>query len=73
MTRLETAGKTAMLVAVDGDGVLGYASSSPHRQRQAYETSIETTAYVAHTAHGRGVGSAMYTASTISRHSSNSS
>jgi phosphinothricin acetyltransferase len=42
--------------------VRGFATSSPHRLRRAYETSIETTAYVAPDATGLGVGTAMYTA-----------
>ncbi len=55
-------GRYRLLVATDGDRVIGFASSSPHRLRRAYETSIETTAYVAHDATGLGVGTAMYTA-----------
>src|SRR5206468_12363985 len=46
----------------DGDRVIGYASSSPVRPRRAYETSIETTCYVAHDALGRGIGSELYAA-----------
>ncbi|MFY9588921.1 MAG: N-acetyltransferase family protein [Actinomycetota bacterium] len=55
-------GRYRLLVATDGDRVLGYASSSPHRLRKAYETSIETTAYVAPDATGLGVGTEMYSA-----------
>ena len=61
-THYEPTGRYRLQVAVDGDTVLGFASSSPHRLRKAYETSIETTAYVAPDATGLGVGSALYTA-----------
>lgn len=40
--------------------VVGYASSSPHRPRAAYETTVETSAYVSPDALGTGVGAAMY-------------
>jgi phosphinothricin acetyltransferase len=56
------AGRYRLFVATDGDLVRGFASSSPHRLRRAYETSIETTAYVAPDATGLGVGTALYTA-----------
>ena len=55
-------GRYRLLVATDGNAVIGFASSSPHRLRRAYETSIETTAYVAPDATGLGVGTAMYLA-----------
>ncbi|TMK17768.1 MAG: N-acetyltransferase family protein [Actinobacteria bacterium] len=53
-------GRHRLLVATDGDRVLGFASSSPVRARRAYETSIETTIYVAHDALGRGIGTTLY-------------
>src|SRR4051794_3478565 len=49
-----------LLVAVDGDEVLGYAKSGTHRSRPAYDTTCETSVYVARTAQGRGVGGALY-------------
>ena len=55
-----TSGRYRLFVASEGPLVLGYASSSPHRPRRAYETSIETTAYVAAGATGRGIGAALY-------------
>jgi len=49
------------LVALDpGDEVLGYAKSSTHKDRPAYDTTCETSAYVAEEARGRGVGGALY-------------
>jgi phosphinothricin acetyltransferase len=55
-------GRYRLLVATDGHRLIGFVSSSPHRLRKAYETSIETTAYVAPDASGLGAGSAMYAA-----------
>jgi L-amino acid N-acyltransferase YncA len=52
-----------LLVAVDGDGtVLGYAKSGEHKSRPAYDTTCETSVYVAVSGRGRGVGGALYDA-----------
>jgi phosphinothricin acetyltransferase len=48
------------LVAVEGGEVLGYAKSGTHRSRPAYDTTCETSVYVAEAAQGRGVGGALY-------------
>jgi len=48
------------LIAEDDAGVLGYAYGSPHRTRQAYITSVETTIYLASHAGGKGVGKRLY-------------
>ena len=56
-------GPHRMLVAVDGDAgdrVLGYAWSHPFRPKQAYETSVETSIYLAPDAVGQGVGTVLY-------------
>jgi phosphinothricin acetyltransferase len=50
-----------LLVAVDGEDVLGYARTSQHKIKPAYATTCETSVYVAETARGRGVGHALYT------------
>ncbi|WP_018548230.1 GNAT family N-acetyltransferase [Streptomyces sp. LaPpAH-108] len=42
--------------------ILGYATSSPHRPKAAYATSVETSVYLAPEATGHGVGSLLYTA-----------
>lgn len=56
-------GRHRLLVATDGDdGVLGYATSSPFRNKAAYDTSVETTVYCAPDAVGRGVGTTLYDA-----------
>jgi phosphinothricin acetyltransferase len=50
-----------MLVALsDDDEVLGYAKSGTHRSRPAYDSTCETSVYVARTAQGNGVGGALY-------------
>ena len=49
------------LVALDSDdGLLGYAKSSTHMDRPAYDTTCQTAAYVAERARGKGVGGALY-------------
>jgi len=58
----DTTGRHRLLVAVEGDRVLGYASSSPYRPKQAYETSVETSIYLLPEATGQRVGSALYEA-----------
>jgi phosphinothricin acetyltransferase len=56
----DTAGRYRVLVAVSEDGVVGYASSSRFRPKPAYETSIETSIYLAPESVGRGAGSRLY-------------
>ncbi len=55
-----TDGRYRLLVAVDSDGILGYATSSRFRAKAAYDTSVETTVYCGPNAVGRGVGIALY-------------
>jgi phosphinothricin acetyltransferase len=59
-THYAPTGRYRLLVAVDGGAVVGFASSSPVRPRRAYETSIETTIYLAAGAVGRGIGTTLY-------------
>jgi phosphinothricin acetyltransferase len=61
-THYDTRGPHRLLVAVDDEAVLGFASSSRFRDRAAYDTSIETSVYLAPTACGRGIGRALYDA-----------
>ena len=52
-------GAHAVVVATDGDEVVGYAALSPWRSKPAYATSVEDSVYV-HPAHqGRGIGRAL--------------
>ena len=44
-----------LVVEVDGE-VVGYASTSPMRNRPAYRWSVETGIYLAPKAQGRGLG-----------------
>ena len=44
----------------DGGEVLGYAKSGRFRERAAYDTTCETSIYVAEEARGGGVGRAIY-------------
>ena len=49
------------LVALDDEGaVLGYAYSKRFRDRAAYDTTCETSIYVAAEAQGQGVGKVLY-------------
>ncbi len=51
------------LVVAEREGqVLGYASSSPLKQRPAYDTSVETTVYLDPDNMGSGIGTALYDA-----------
>lgn len=56
----DVVGRHRLLVAVEDDRVLGYATSSPWHTRRAYETSVETSIYLAPDATGRGIGTALY-------------
>jgi L-amino acid N-acyltransferase YncA len=48
-------------VARSGDGtILGFAKSSPHRSREAYDWSAEVSVYIDSEFHGRGFGTALY-------------
>ncbi|MEU0603261.1 N-acetyltransferase family protein [Streptomyces sp. NPDC006393] len=55
-------GPHRLLVAEESGKLLGYATSSAFRPKQAYATSVETSVYVAPEHVGRGIGSLLYTA-----------
>lgn len=48
-----------VLVAVEGDAVLGYASYGPFRAFDGYRQTVEHSVYVAEDARRRGAGSAL--------------
>lgn len=50
----------AWLVAESGGAAIGYAYASSFRPRAAYQWSVETTAYLAPSCRGQGVGRALY-------------
>lgn len=55
-------GPHKLVVAVEGENVLGYAGTMPFRPKAAYARSVETTIYVHKDATGRGLGVALYEA-----------
>ena len=50
------------IVFEDGDGVAGYAYASAHRERLAYQWSVDVTCYVHERARRRGIASRLYRA-----------
>jgi phosphinothricin acetyltransferase len=61
-THYDGVGRYRLLVAAIEDAVVGYASSGRWRTRPAYNTSVETSIYLAADAVGRGIGSRLYEA-----------
>jgi phosphinothricin acetyltransferase len=57
----EETGPYRLLVAVHGEDVLGYASSSKFRPKPAYRTSVETSIYVHSNYQRQKLGSILYT------------
>jgi phosphinothricin acetyltransferase len=62
LAQFATTGRQRLLVAERDGALLGYAGTHSFRPKQAYETTAETTIYLAPHAHGTGVGSALYAA-----------
>ncbi|CAN5691471.1 GNAT family N-acetyltransferase [soil metagenome] len=52
--------RTPWLVYERDGRVLGYAYAGTHRERAAYQWSVEVSAYVHHDAHRQGIGRALY-------------
>jgi phosphinothricin acetyltransferase len=55
-----TSGRHRVMVGVVDGKVVGFAGSSRFRPKPAYETSVETTIYLAPDAVGMGAGSKLY-------------
>jgi phosphinothricin acetyltransferase len=55
-----TSGRHQCFVAVSGGNPIGYACSAKFKEKAAYDTSVETSIYVAPDAHRKGVGRALY-------------
>ncbi|WP_079110345.1 GNAT family N-acetyltransferase [Streptomyces roseifaciens] len=53
-------GRHRLLVAEEAGRILGYATSSPFRDKRAYETSVETSIYLGPDHTGRGLGGLLY-------------
>ena len=49
------------LVSEAGDGILGFAYASKHRDRAAYQWSVDVSVYIHERARRQGVGRALYT------------
>lgn len=54
------AARTPWLVCAHEGDVIGYAYASPHRDRHAYQWSVEVSAYVRADVHRAGVARALY-------------
>ena len=59
-THYAEVGRHRLFVALEGDQVIGYASSGQFRTKPAYSTSVETSVYVAPDAVGKGAGGRLY-------------
>lgn len=55
----DRSGAHAVMVAVEGDEVIGFGSLSAYRDRPAYSTTVEDSVYVAPGHQGKGVGRAV--------------
>jgi phosphinothricin acetyltransferase len=55
-------GRYRCLVAARGGRAVGWASSAPFKDRAAYDTTIETSVYLAPEETGKGFGRALYAA-----------
>jgi L-amino acid N-acyltransferase YncA len=61
--RMRAVGATyPWLVCSAARGVLGYAYAGRHRERAAYQWSVDVSVYVERGAHRRGIGGALYAA-----------
>ena len=54
--------KYPWLVCEDAQGIAGYAYAGEHRERLAYQWSVDVSCYVHPRARGRGVGKSLYRA-----------
>jgi phosphinothricin acetyltransferase len=53
-------GRRQCFVADRGGMAIGWASSGPFKDRAAYDTSVETSVYLAPDEHGKGAGRRLY-------------
>lgn len=57
----ESNSKHLWLVDDEDDGIYAYAYAGPHRDRDAYRWSVDTSVYVDSSKHRAGVGTRLYT------------
>jgi phosphinothricin acetyltransferase len=62
LTHYGDTGRHRVLVAVHDGAIAGYTSSSRYRPKAGYETSVETSIYLAPDATGAGLGTRLYAA-----------
>lgn len=55
-----TCGRHQLFVAHGPGAVVGYACTRPFREKAAYDTTVETSVYLAEAARGRGLGARLY-------------
>jgi phosphinothricin acetyltransferase len=60
LERFSEAGPHRLLVAVDGDRILGCASSARYRDHPAFDRTVELSVYLHPTVRSQGIGSALY-------------
>ena len=58
----KSSGRYQCFAAISGGAAIGWASSHPFKDRAAYNTSVETSIYLAPTAPGKGIGRKLYSA-----------
>jgi phosphinothricin acetyltransferase len=59
-SRFHSSGPHQLVVATEGERLLGYACSGPLREKAAYATSVEVSVYLSPAQTGRGLGRALY-------------
>ena len=52
-------GNHPLIVAEDGDDILGYASLSAYNEREAYAATVELSVYIDPKSRGKGIGTAL--------------
>ncbi len=60
--QFRTGGPNQLFVALQEGEVIGFAYGHAFRQKPAYETTVETTVYLAHDVTRRGIGTRLYEA-----------
>ena len=60
LDQFSSMGRYRLLVAVEDDGIVGYAGTTRFRAKAAYDTTVETTIYCAPEAVGKGIGRRLY-------------